>query len=309
MDLPPRGRGRGAGRPFNTTRGRGQGRDFGPSTTLDQEQGQSRNLPPPDPGALNARYPSPPRGHPRGRNRGHNRGRARGTTFSTASGTYSSPTSISISTPTYSSVPPHRQIHPQTPVSIILKPDQASGHRVTGIVADLLTRGDHPRGVKVRLRDGRVGRVQALVTEAEGERGEALVGGAGAGLGRDGEGVGRGGDSAGVRGGGFVGGRVERDVREMDEYFYDEEMATASASLGLFGALEDADRGFLRGKRGRGRAKGKKRGGGGGGVEEDEKGEEVRLDVQTAMATCPVCGDFEGDEAAVAYHVEEHFGS
>lgn len=25
------------------------------------------------------------------------------------------------------------------------------------------------------------------------------------------------------------------------------------------------------------------------------------------VAKCPVCGDFEGDETAVAHHVEEHF--
>jgi hypothetical protein len=26
------------------------------------------------------------------------------------------------------------------------------------------------------------------------------------------------------------------------------------------------------------------------------------------VATCPVCGEFEGDESAVAHHVESHFG-
>ncbi|KAF2785995.1 hypothetical protein K505DRAFT_192181, partial [Melanomma pulvis-pyrius CBS 109.77] len=63
-------------------------------------------------------------------------------------------------------VPPISALRPGTPVAIILKADQPTGHRVYGIVADLLTRGDHPRGVKVRLRDGRVGRVQKVVEEA-----------------------------------------------------------------------------------------------------------------------------------------------
>lgn len=138
-------------------------------------------------------------------------------------------------------------------------------------MADVLTRGDHPRGVKVRLRDGRVGRVQSLVSEAEGERGEALVGGADAGLGRDGE----------VRGGGR-GGRMERDVRENDEYFFDE-ARRGEVDRGLFAALEEADRRYDQGRGGHG---------GGGGE----------------TAVCPVCGVFEGDEVAVARHVESHFG-
>jgi uncharacterized repeat protein (TIGR03833 family) len=164
-------------------------------------------------------------------------------------------------------------------VSIVLKEDQPTGHQVKGIVAELLTRGDHPRGVKVRLRDGRVGRVQKLVDEVEGERGEALVGGASASLGRKGEGI-QGGVSVIGRGGGrMLGGRIERDIREEDEYLYDEQRR-APAEVGLFAALEEADR------RHQGRS--------------EMGGEEV--------ATCPVCGDFEGNEVAVAHHVESHFG-
>ena len=112
-------------------------------------------------------------------------------------------------------------------------------------MADLLTRGDHPRGVKVRLRDGRVGRVQRLVSEAEGLEGEALAGGPGANVGRNGE-NGMGVDVDGGRGGrGTRGGRggyhFERDIRENDEYFYDEGK-TAGRDLGLFAQLEEADR-------------------------------------------------------------------
>ncbi|CAO2653254.1 Nn.00g026650.m01.CDS01 [Neocucurbitaria sp. VM-36] len=188
--------------------------------------------------------------------------------------------------PEYHSVPAFASLQPGTPVSVILKADQASGHRVSGIVSDLLTRGDHPRGVKVRLRDGRVGRVQGLVSLADGERGEALVGGAEAGLGRNGEGdVGSG---RGGGGSGRVAGRMERDVREDDEYFYQERRA---ADVGLFAALEEADRRDREKREGVGSA-----GVGGIGNAESE------------LATCPVCGEFEGDEAAVAHHVESHFG-
>ncbi|USP78315.1 hypothetical protein yc1106_05589 [Curvularia clavata] len=174
----------------------------------------------------------------------------------------------------YSPVPAHSSIHPGTPVSLVLKQDQPTGHRVAGIVAELLTRGDHPRGVKVRLRDGRVGRVQSLISQSDGEAGEALVGGPEAGLGRDGEAGG-----ARVRGR-MLGVRVERDVREGDEYFYDESRQQPLADTGLFAALEEADR------------RHEERLGGGGREE---------------TAVCPVCGEFEGDEIAVARHVEGHF--
>lgn len=48
-------------------------------------------------------------------------------------------------------------------VSVILKEDQPTGRQVQGIVEDVLTRHDHPRGVKVLLMDGRVGRVQEVL--------------------------------------------------------------------------------------------------------------------------------------------------
>ncbi|KAJ3010346.1 ATPdependent RNA helicase [Thoreauomyces humboldtii] len=48
-------------------------------------------------------------------------------------------------------------------VAICLKEDQGSDRLVRGKISELLTRGDHPRGIKVRLTDGRVGRVQAVV--------------------------------------------------------------------------------------------------------------------------------------------------
>ncbi|KAJ3114595.1 hypothetical protein HDU96_001897 [Phlyctochytrium bullatum] len=52
-------------------------------------------------------------------------------------------------------------------VGIIMKQDQVSGRCVEGFVEEVLTAGDHPRGVKVRLRDGRVGRVQYLTGRLE----------------------------------------------------------------------------------------------------------------------------------------------
>ena len=48
-------------------------------------------------------------------------------------------------------------------VSVVLKEDQATGKQTRGIVQDLLTNSPfHPHGIKVRLRDGKVGRVQVI---------------------------------------------------------------------------------------------------------------------------------------------------
>jgi uncharacterized repeat protein (TIGR03833 family) len=49
-------------------------------------------------------------------------------------------------------------------VDIVLKADQRTGKLTRGIVADILTSSSvHPRGIKVRLADGQVGRVQNVV--------------------------------------------------------------------------------------------------------------------------------------------------
>jgi hypothetical protein len=82
----------------------------------------------------------------------------------------------------------------------------------------------------------------------------------------------------------MVGGRVERDIREEDEYLYDESRS-AAPMLGLFGALEAADK-----------------------QHKDERKRGVVESEEAETAVCPVCGEFEGDEKAVAFHVEEHFG-
>jgi len=49
-------------------------------------------------------------------------------------------------------------------VNIVLKQDQRSGKLTQGIVKDLLTNSPtHPHGIKVRLTDGSVGRVQEIL--------------------------------------------------------------------------------------------------------------------------------------------------
>jgi uncharacterized repeat protein (TIGR03833 family) len=59
-------------------------------------------------------------------------------------------------------VPKMSQLRKGVGVKIVLKADQRTGKLTTGNISDILTRGDHPRGIKVRLTDGQIGRVQSL---------------------------------------------------------------------------------------------------------------------------------------------------
>jgi uncharacterized repeat protein (TIGR03833 family) len=56
-----------------------------------------------------------------------------------------------------------KDVLPGATVKIVLKADQRSGKLTTGVVKDLLTKSSfHPHGIKVRLTDGQVGRVQEI---------------------------------------------------------------------------------------------------------------------------------------------------
>ncbi|WP_217597913.1 YwbE family protein [Cohnella sp. GbtcB17] len=59
-------------------------------------------------------------------------------------------------------------VKPGLTVDIVLKQDQRTGKLTRGVVKDLLTNSaTHPHGIKVRLQDGQVGRVQAILNEGE----------------------------------------------------------------------------------------------------------------------------------------------
>ncbi|QTA91711.1 YwbE family protein [Desulfonema magnum] len=56
-----------------------------------------------------------------------------------------------------------KDIHAGIEVHIVLKKDQRTGKLTKGIVKDILTKSSHhPHGIKVRLEDGQVGRVQEI---------------------------------------------------------------------------------------------------------------------------------------------------
>ncbi len=61
-----------------------------------------------------------------------------------------------------------KNIHKGITVDIVLKKDQPTGALTRGVVQDILTNSPtHPHGIKVRLADGQVGRVQHIFEGGE----------------------------------------------------------------------------------------------------------------------------------------------
>ncbi|KAL4797788.1 hypothetical protein BDV19DRAFT_386823 [Aspergillus venezuelensis] len=158
-------------------------------------------------------------------------------------------------------VPTTKNVVPGAYVNIVLKADQPTGRTVAGTVGTLLTRGNHPRGIKVRLTDGRVGRVQSI--------------GPGAGSG--------GSEPPSVSA--VASSRRAPSAQEVP-----------SEEIGL-----DA---YITQPRQKGKRKGKDDGKIQQGPEEPQQQDNLE---SSPTVVCPVCGDFNGDEAAVAHHVSNHF--
>jgi uncharacterized repeat protein (TIGR03833 family) len=56
------------------------------------------------------------------------------------------------------------KIKPGVNVQIVMKQHQRTGKLTKGIVKNILTNSSfHPHGIKVRLTDGQVGRVQSII--------------------------------------------------------------------------------------------------------------------------------------------------
>ncbi|EEY15132.1 conserved hypothetical protein [Verticillium alfalfae VaMs.102] len=174
-------------------------------------------------------------------------------------------------------------------VNIVLKADQPTGRTVSGAVQDVLTRGNHPRGIKVRLTDGRVGRVQsmagaALQAGSQPAASEVAVPPDAASWA----------PTTSTRG----------PARQRGPRDYRDEPERPSHTIGLDAYIKPA--------------KTKRKGRGGpspaGAVDPapppSEDGFQSNPAVERAEAgvvTCPVCGAFEGDAAAVEHHVASHF--
>lgn len=64
--------------------------------------------------------------------------------------------------------PTRNEIRPGLRVLIVEKQNQRTGATTEGVVARILTSSAaHPHGIKVMLKDGRVGRVKAVISRAQ----------------------------------------------------------------------------------------------------------------------------------------------
>lgn len=176
---------------------------------------------------------------------------------------------------------------PGVGVSIVLKVDQPTGRQVQGIVGDVLTSGNHPRGIKVRLQDGRVGRVQQIVNVGIAQTASEGL----SNLGRNGEPIGLGAIPHTPHQAPFTPIRRQySDVRE-DGFDYGEEKSSRAAP-----SLLD----YVK------QSKQKKKGKSAPVNPTSESATASTTDGPSPLAVCPLCG-FEGDGAAVAHHANSHF--
>jgi uncharacterized repeat protein (TIGR03833 family) len=191
-------------------------------------------------------------------------------------------------------VPKMTQVIPGAAVSIVLKADQRTGRQVQGVVRDVLTRGDHHRGIKVRLADGRIGRVQRMDTTSSSSHTSWPNG-----LPASGSSMSSGGQTPLSSGVPALPPSVVRpryrDVR-LDE---PDEAPAEQLDLGAYIVAPK--------RKGKGRKPPKSDQASDPSPEGQSAEQNPPADVSSATATCPVCGVFEGDEAAVAHHVAEHF--
>jgi uncharacterized repeat protein (TIGR03833 family) len=201
------------------------------------------------------------------------------------------------------SVPGARAVVAGARVNIVLKPDQRTGRTVSGTVRDVLTRGDHHRGIKVRLVDGRIGRVQSLVAPSLAQTTSASSPGSQCdGIAQDMSTLSVASDERRAPQRGPWGHRSQN--------WEDEQQGAVTQTVGLDAYIKPARRG--KGKATTARSDEAAEGTGVLRSADDASGSGSQpggLDSKAANATCPVCGAFEGDEAAVAHHVATHFDS
>lgn len=155
-----------------------------------------------------------------------------------------------------SHVPTIQEVVPGAAVSIVLKADQPTGREVQGVVQDLLTRGNHPRGIKVRLQDGRVGRVQRMAASAFQTAATTIP------------------TTVHAR-------SASQPTLGQKGNSADHAAEPPPRSLADFMPRSDSGRDPL-------------------------LGTTDPMTFTTATVICPICGIFEGDEAAVSHHIEEH---
>lgn len=199
-------------------------------------------------------------------------------------------------------VPRTHQVLPGALVNIVMKADQPTGRQVRGTVQNVLTKGDHHRGIKVRLTDGRIGRVQSMAVGASPmQSSSGPTSSTMDDLNQDPSLLPAPENGREPRGGRGYRPRY-RDVRFEDP----PDAAPEQMDLGAF-IVPSRRKG--RGKKRVNTSLPDEMDTSEGITGSSSSGYQASADVTSAIATCPVCGTFEGDEAAVAHHVAEHFGS
>ncbi|KAK4195692.1 hypothetical protein QBC40DRAFT_17985 [Triangularia verruculosa] len=188
-------------------------------------------------------------------------------------------------------VPSTREVVPGAPVNIVLKVDQPTGRTVSGLVKDVLTKGEHHRGIKVRLVDGRVGRVQSMgssSTASTTDSGSGDFDDFASGSAEGSSALGFGGREREERSGR---GRYQAGPTDWRE----EERPSEQVGLDAYIRPAKQKRGGRRGGPAGTTSAGNTEPTG----ELSAAGQEV--------STCPVCNDFTGDATAIAHHVTGHF--
>lgn len=184
-------------------------------------------------------------------------------------------------------VPTTTSVVPGAHVNIVMKADQPTGRMVRGTVAQVLTRGNHPRGIKVRLADGRVGRVQSMAGTSIPDTLDA-----GTEISTDTLPV------SSTHG-------APRQPHDRQLSRGGQEQPLPTQQVGLDAYIKPVK------KRDRGRGRNA-----GSAVAETETTNSSsgpqnsslgQLSPQDQVSTCPVCYDFTGDAAALAHHVQSHF--
>ncbi|KAK3492007.1 uncharacterized protein B0T23DRAFT_317181 [Neurospora hispaniola] len=173
-------------------------------------------------------------------------------------------------------VPTTRQVIPGAGVNIVLKVDQPTGRTVSGTIQDVLTKGNHPRGIKVRLTDGRVGRVQSMNSNPD--SGSADMDSFNATF-----------DSPSRQPHHRGGSRPDRGGHPQPP---------PAQQFGLDAYIKPA------------KTKGRRGGAGQASTVSDPMPSTTTTTTiePEEESVCPVCADFRGDATAVAHHVAAHFG-
>ncbi|KAK3934518.1 hypothetical protein QBC46DRAFT_75867 [Diplogelasinospora grovesii] len=194
-------------------------------------------------------------------------------------------------------VPTTKDVVPGALVEIVLKADQPTGRTVSGTVREVLTRGNHPRGIKVRLADGRIGRVQRLASAA------------GRGVDQEPYRAGAWEDSAMQDNPSGFPGWDSRRRRQGGRPLEEHDLPSHEIGIGLDAFLKPAKQRA----NGKGKAANNVVGTGPGEGSYTISDCDANGCLPTAglevldTSTCPVCNSFEGDAEAVAHHVASHF--